>query len=115
MVNITRRHVKGVIVFMIVFSLCMLIMFDGYYLGWRAYARTDDFYSEKYACSLILEQQVACYRGCQFTTQGVFNLTHAPAEESIPLYRSCIELCKKEYYLEFDDSGAINLCRYQEV
>lgn len=57
-------------------------------------------------CELVVEQRVACYKGCQFTTQPIFEITPIKNEEArIMLYDDCTKLCQGHYDVEYDEDG----------
>ena len=47
---------------------------------------------------LAIEQQGACYKGCQFTTQPIFGLVKMNSSiDRIMMYDECVFLCKLYY------------------
>ena len=58
------------------------------------------------SCELTLNQLIACYQGCKFTTQPIYNITPVDDRSArIKLYDDCTTLCGERYYVEFDEEG----------
>ena len=43
------------------------------------------------------EQAVACYQGCKYTTQPIYNNTIGNMSERIKQYDFCVDLCEERY------------------
>ena len=71
------------------------------------YYTKDSIWNDKFECDLMLEQGVACIRGCQMYQDNL--------EDRMTAYGNCVDDCDTRYYLEFDRKGNINYCEYQWV
>ena len=60
---------------------------------------SKDFYDDSFKCDLILEQRVACLRGCLFY--------HEPLEGN-----ECVGFCEDRYRVAFNEEGNIDECGY---
>jgi len=86
---------KGDTILIIVSSVGMLLVIAGLLLGVLVV---------KEDCDLILEQRVACFRGCQFNPN--FNPNN---------YIICTDSCMLKYQLEHNPQGDITACLYGGV
>jgi len=55
-------------------------------------------YSDNFEDELKLEQGVACYKGCQFTTQPTYENYAENKTFRMIQYHTCIDLCQGWYY-----------------
>ena len=56
-----------------------------------------DIYSNQCESSLSLEQRVACFKGCQFTTQPIYENCVNDSVFRQEQYAKCIEKCEDWY------------------
>jgi len=77
----------------LVFGIIMLIVFV-YVLS---YCQNCDIYSNQCESSLSLEQRVACFKGCQFTTQPIYENCVNDSVFRQEQYAKCIEKCEEWY------------------
>lgn len=92
--NEKKVSFKSFIILILIFSSFLTISL--YFMGYL-------FENEPNECMLILEQEVSCFKGCQYASKITENWTY---------YDMCSELCSMNYILEFDESGDINSCSY---
>jgi hypothetical protein len=99
-----QSNSKWLVLFVII---CIVLFSILFFLSHATYKPGVDmsFYDSKYTCTLILDQRVSCYKGCQF----YFKINNVTQQQ----YDGCLTNCQQEYGLEYNAKGHITSCWYE--
>ncbi len=78
----------------LVFAMVVIVGITFLHLNYGGYS----IYSDNFEDELKTEQVVACYKGCQFTTQPTYENYVKNKTFRMNQYHTCIDLCEEWYY-----------------